>query len=381
MRLLTLFCVLCFSISNVTHAQNVSDRNKQAMQSKARAAQGTQEQGKEQINQRGKKRFSEVQRQMRSGKIKFIGGKPTFKIKPNPILNHPIKSVTGDNIPRNIKSIAKEQRVIANKIKAVEQEYITAARAKGIDLDILVVKNCPDRTRFDWRSLGKVTPVKHQASCGSCTTFGTLGAFEGNNAVRNGGLWDSSEQHLLSCEPNVDCSGGSRPALAQYMVDTGTSTEAAYAYTATDSACNTAILTPHDAIAWDHVSGANPTVSELKEALCEYGPIAIGIWATSAFQAYDSGIYNETVSTTQSNHAMTLVGWDNSDGGYWIVKNSWGTTDWGESGFGRIAWGSNNVGKWANWIQAPIIKIMRPADWKRVLIARKVPLINRYILR
>ncbi len=78
---------------------------------------------------------------------------------------------------------------------------------------------------------------------------------------------------------------------------------------------------------------------------------------------------------------MTVVGWDNSDGGYWIVKNSWGTTDWGESGFGRIAWGSNNVGKWANWIQAPIIKIMRPADWKRVLIARKVPLINRYILR
>ena len=77
---------------------------------------------------------------------------------------------------------------------------------------------------------------------------------------------------------------------------------------------------------------------------------------------------------------MTLVGWDNSSGGHWIVKNSWGT-GWGESGFARIAWGSNNVGKWANWIQAPIIKIMTPADWKGVLKAHKVLFINEHILK
>ncbi len=378
MRLLTLFFILFFSLSNVTHAQSISDRKKQAMQGKERDERGSQSQ--EQISDEAQKRFAKVARQMRSGQIKFIGGKPTFEIKANPILNHPIRSVTGENIPKNIEAIAREQRTIANKIKLVEQEYITSAKAKGIDLDILVVKNCPDRRKFDWRALGKVTPVKNQASCGSCTTFGTLGAFEGSNAVRNGLLWDSSEQHLLSCEPNVSCSGGNRPALAQYMVDTGTSTESAYPYTATNSACNTGISTPHDAIAWDHVSGADPTVSELKEALCEYGPIAIGFRSTSAFQAYDSGIFNQTVSSTNSNHAMTLVGWDNSSGGYWIVKNSWGT-GWGEGGFARIAWTSNNVGKWANWVQAPIIKIMTPADWKGVLKARKVPFINKYILK
>ena len=42
---------------------------------------------------------------------------------------------------------------------------------------------------------------------------------------------------------------------------------------------------------------------------------------------------------------------------------------------------SNLVGKWANWVQAPIIKIMTPADWKGVLKARKVPFINKYILK
>ena len=351
-------------------------QQKQISQKQSAQMRGDQVQNDKVVRQK----FAKIQNDMKRGKGRFIGKKPTFKIAPNPILRYPLKAVTGDLIPRNIERVAREQRKIAKAKLAVEQEFIKAAVAKGALKYPQLAESCSTRaSRFDWRRLGKVTPVKNQGGCGSCTTFATTGAFEGSYAVRNNVLLDSSEQHLLSCTAVNCATGGSRADLAAYMVGTGTSTEGAYPYTASDSACNAAIPTPHDAIAWDYVSDETPTVAELKDALCTYGPIATGIWATPTFQAYSSGIFNEAVTNTSSNHAITLVGWSNQNGGYWIVKNSW-DTDWGENGYGRVAWGSNNVGRWANWIRAPWRALqISPDKWREIWKQRKIPVINRYI--
>lgn len=327
-----------------------------------------------------KQKFAKIQNDIKRGKVKFIGKKPTFKIQPNPVLKYSTKQVAGTRIDRNIRRIAKEQRRIAKSILSVEEEFLQAAIKRGA-YKLPLIPRCADRTRMDWRSRGKVTPVKDQGGCGSCANFAVLGAYEGNNALRNNTTVDGSEQRLLSCA-RATCNGARTSDIKQYMVTIGTSTEATYPYTATNSACNAATTTPYDAIAWDFVgvNRANPTVRELKNALCTYGPITTTIRSTSTLQAYAGGIFNEA-NNGRVNHGVTIVGWDDRNGGYWIIKNSWGT-DWGENGFARIAFGSNNVGMWSSWIQAPLLALrLKPDQWQRILRERKIPTINRFIRR
>ncbi|MEC7969951.1 MAG: C1 family peptidase [Pseudomonadota bacterium] len=222
---------------------------------------------------------------------------------------------------------------------------------------------------------------RDQGRRGSCANFAVLAAYEGNNAIRNNTVVDGSEQRLLSCAP-ANCTGARSTDIAQYMVTTGTSTEAAYPYTATNSACNAATTTPFRAITRDFVGAniANPAVRELKNALCTYGPITTVVRATPTFMAYSSGIFNEA-SNQEVDHSVTIVGWDNSNGGYWIIKNSYGT-GWGEDGFGRIAWGSNGIGQWSHWIQAPLSALnINPREWRRILKKRRIPVTNRFIRR
>src|SRR4029077_12954260 len=42
-----------------------------------------------------------------------------------------------------------------------------------------------DLKSFDWRSQGKVTPVRDQQLCGSCWAFAAVGAYEGSYLLRN----------------------------------------------------------------------------------------------------------------------------------------------------------------------------------------------------
>ncbi len=56
----------------------------------------------------------------------------------------------------------------------------------------------------------------------------------------------------------------------------------------------------------------------------------------SDFDAYLSGVYTHTSGTYRGGHAVLIVGYSDA-GQYFIVKNSWGT-DWGESGYFKIAY-------------------------------------------
>jgi cathepsin L len=64
-----------------------------------------------------------------------------------------------------------------------------------------------------------VTPVKDQGQCGSCWSFGAIGALEGQVAFKTQQLLTFSEQQLVDCSwkyGNHGCDGGTAAKAYDY---------------------------------------------------------------------------------------------------------------------------------------------------------------------
>jgi hypothetical protein len=212
---------------------------------------------------------------------------------------------------------------------------------------------------FDWRSQGVVTSVKDQGQCGSCWAFGTNAPAESMLAIKNG-LYnvDLSEQFLVSgATESYGCSGGY--VSFNYYIDTaapdgriGAVLESNFPYVAADAPFVGPYPRAYRYSAWSYVTGysSSPSVEIIKQAIYQYGPVKTSIYAGDNFSAYTSGVFTgDTVPEGElTNHAVTIVGWSDTDGA-WIIKNSWGTS-WGEGGYIRVQYGVSNVGMGTAWV-------------------------------
>jgi PKD repeat protein/predicted secreted protein len=196
---------------------------------------------------------------------------------------------------------------------------------------------------FSWQS--QCTPVKDQGSCGSCWAFAGCGTFEANIKIIDNVTRDLSEQWLVNCATDMSgCSGGLCPH--HYWQSPGAVYENQEPYTAMDGACDPS-YTYNETINSYHNYGTSPTDAQIKQAIYDYGPVWAAVYVGSSFQNYTGGIFTSGGSG-QINHAIVLVGWDDTNG-YWILRNSWGA-GWGESGYMRIGYGVGQVGAYANHI-------------------------------
>ena len=195
---------------------------------------------------------------------------------------------------------------------------------------------------------GYYTPIKDQGSCGSCWAFAAVGLLESMILKNDGIAVDLSEQYMLSCNPwEWGCGGGYWPN--DMLVDPGAAMESCFPYVATEVPCQPC-PTPYQVQSWAFVTEDNvvPSTNLIKQAIYTYGAVQSGVYVTTQFQWYTSGVFNSCKNKVKwTNHAIILCGWDDAKGA-WLLKNSWGT-GWGENGFMWITYGCNKVGDGANY--------------------------------
>ncbi len=223
--------------------------------------------------------------------------------------------------------------------------------------------------RFDWREQGKVTSVKYQGSCGACYAFAYLGEFESKLLIAGEGAFDFSENNLKECEwfnrnglyPS-GCNGGTAWRVVNLLSQAGTVLETCDPFQFSDVTCIDTCQYIKTIYNWRVFSLEEiPPVEVTKYYLMTYGPVftAIDAGANSSwkheFENYDGSYTLYYEGPASVNHAVLIVGWDDTlshagGQGAWIVKNSWGA-GWGgtcgygsERGYFTIAYGSAKLG-------------------------------------
>ncbi len=204
---------------------------------------------------------------------------------------------------------------------------------------------------FDWRDVNGanwLTSIKNQASCGSCWAFATLGTVESSWEILTGNPnlgYNLSEEYLVSTCADVgtcgSCSGGHSYCALGKTRDYGIISEACMPYTATNRDCSARCSNWESTLiyATNRVYGFySLTQTKLKEYISRNGPVTVYMGIGGDYGGYfDSSQIYRCNSDSGINHAVIAAGYDDA-GGYWIVKNSWGTS-FGDSGYFKVGYG------------------------------------------
>jgi hypothetical protein len=258
----------------------------------------------------------------------------------------------------------------------------------------------PVPVHFDWRNVNGhsyIGPIRRQGNCGACYAFGACAAAEGvYNRVaglRDADCIDFSEAFIIFCLDDLYPGfSGCRGSDYEYdelnaLVESGVCHEARFPYDSGLRECRPDFSPPTIRFfAWYRLPCNN--VAAIKAAIYYCGVVDVALLTNPAFDAYQSGIYEDTRTScddqeedycyyAKTDHVAALVGWDDNDGdGYWILRNSWGR-EWGEDGYMRISFRAAHVACAACYLLysddvpgAPPLEIPKISGWLPLLLKK-----------
>ncbi len=220
-------------------------------------------------------------------------------------------------------------------------------------------------TSYDLRNFNGVTPVKDQGNAGTCWAFATYGSLESYLMPDE---WNFSENNMKNLLSNAAPEGFDFPDGGNQFMSTaylarwsGPIDESDDPYDASSSYSEgyPAFSEMKHVQEVEFIPGAQgPSADEyIKQAIMEKGAVYSTMYVDtsdfySRFNSATNAYYYE--GSSSSNHAITIVGWDDSfpssnflntppgDGAF-IVKNSWGT-GWGNNGYFYISYYDSQIG-------------------------------------
>lgn len=181
----------------------------------------------------------------------------------------------------------------------------------------------PDKV--DWVAQGAVNPVRDQGRMGDSVKISYIQMIEGSaKASGKYPLIKLSIQQLTDCATDTN--------IEDYILKNGLESEENYK---PGKPCG---YDPSRIAVKVHSFGQIKVGEEYLKNQTSFRPVRVCVDAT-AFQNYRSGILSSC--GTQINHCLELVGYDfTASVPYWRLQNMWGT-NWGESGYIRIATGKD----------------------------------------
>jgi len=205
--------------------------------------------------------------------------------------------------------------------------------------EVAEVSNTPlTASVVDWTGT-LTTPVKNQGYCGSCWAFSAAEQIESDSMRTLGTSYLLSPEQIVQCDrTSQGCNGGWTEHAYKYVTQAGgIETESSYPYSSSSGTTGTCSFDKTKTVikvtGYKTISGESNMASYVQST----GPLSVCLDAES-WNSYTGGIMS--VCGKSVDHCVQAVGVYPVTGGYWKVRNSWGTS-WGESGFIRLAYGAN----------------------------------------